>query len=190
MGTQYDEIEIFKRNVTSFAETSKDTDSDEVKYMTHSEIKVVNFDEVKNEYIRDMKLPITPCSNDALYVDADKKYYLVEFKNGKMNKLKIYNVQNKIYDSLLIFCDIVNQNISFCRENVSFILVYNEGKNPLEEGKQENPRVAIGKYFSAKANKKFIRFDLEKFRTLYFKDVDTFTEKEFEEKFINKVTLC
>lgn len=186
METQYDEIELFKKHVTTFCETSKDTDSDEVKYMTQSEIEVVNFDEVKNEYIQDMKLSVTPCSNDALYIDKEGKYYFVEFKNGKMNSKKIYNVQNKIYDSLLIFCDITSRNISFCRENVNFILVYNESKNPKEDGEtQESPRVAIGKHFSAKAKKKFIRFDLEKFKTIYFKEVDTFTEKEFMEKVVS-----
>lgn len=65
-------------------------------------------------------------------------------------------------------------------------MVYNESKNPKEDGEtQESPRVAIGKHFSAKAKKKFIRFDLEKFKTIYFKEVDTFTEKEFMEKVVS-----
>lgn len=117
----------------------------ELSYMTQSEIEVVNFDEVKNEYIQDMKLSVTPCSNGALYIDKEGKYYFVEFKNGKMNS-----------------------------------------KNPKEDGEtQESPRVAIGKHFSAKAKKKFIRFDLEKFKTIYFKEADTFTEKEFMEKVVS-----
>ena len=66
MTIQYDNIEIFKKNITSFKEVSQDTDGQEPGYMTHSEIQVVNFDKVKEDYIRDMKLFCTPCSNDAL----------------------------------------------------------------------------------------------------------------------------
>ena len=73
----------------------------------------------------------------------------------------------------------------FCREHVNFILVYNESKNPDDHTKPvENSRVAIGKYFSAKANKKFVRFDLNRFKKIYFKDIYTYTEKEFEEEFL------
>ena len=36
-------------------------------------------------------------------------------------------------DGLLLFCDIVDKNIKFTRENVIFILVYNEEKSPLTE---------------------------------------------------------
>lgn len=74
-----------------------------------------------------MSLSSTPCSNHALYIGKD----------------------NKIYDSLLIFNDIVHQNISFYRENLYFILVYNESKNGYEEceAKQEdNPKTRISKY--------------------------------------------
>lgn len=188
METQYDNLDIFRRSVMTFKETSKDTDSGEAKYMTQSEIEVVNFDEVKNRYIKDMKLSITPCSNDALYISATGEYYFIEFKNGVMKKEKIYNVYNKIYDSLLIFNDIINQNISFCRENVNFILVYNESKNPNEnEEILINPKVAIGKHFSSKAKTKFVRFDLNRFKKIYFKEVYTYTEKEFEEEFLAKL---
>lgn len=39
------------------------------------------------------------------------------------------DVIHKLKDSLLIFCDIFNANISFTRKNALFILVYNEEKN-------------------------------------------------------------
>ena len=76
MTIQYDNIEIFKKNITSFKEVSQDTDGQEPGYMTHSEIQVVNFDKVKEDYIRDMKLFCTPCSNDALYIGKDEKIFL------------------------------------------------------------------------------------------------------------------
>lgn len=185
MGKRYDNIEIFGKNIDTFQETSKDTDSGEIKYMMQSDVEVVNFDNVKNDYIQGMKLSNTPCSNDALYIDEQGEYFFVEFKNGVMKKDKIFNVYNKIYDSLLIINDIIGENISFCREHVNFILVYNESKNPDDHTKPvENSRVAIGKYFSAKASKKFVRFDLNRLKKIYFKDIYTYTEKEFEEEFL------
>lgn len=104
---KYEEIKIFKDNLSSFRETSRDTDGQEAGCMTNSEIQVINFDKVKESYISEMKLPNTPCSNDALYIGKDEKIFFVEFKNGVMKKEKIFNVYYKIYDSLLIFNDIV-----------------------------------------------------------------------------------
>lgn len=187
MEIQYDKIEIFNKNISSFKETSKDTDSGNIKYMTQSEVEVINFDKVKEDYVRDMKLSVTPCSNDALYIGREGKLYFVEFKNGVMKKDKVFNVYQKIYDSLLILNDIIGENISFCREHLNFILVYNESKNPYENGetaKEDSAKVRIGKYFAAKANKKYVRFDLERFKKIYFSDVFTFTEKEFEKIFL------
>lgn len=107
-----------------------------------------------------------------------------------MKKDKVFDVYNKIYDSLLIFNDIVDKNISFCRENVNFILVYNESKNPSERGKEhkeDSSKARIGKYFASKANKKYVRFDLERFQKIYFQEVYTYTEKEFERNFLSKL---
>lgn len=47
MGKQYKDIEIFNKNLSNLKETSKDTDSGTIEYMTESETEVVNFDAVK-----------------------------------------------------------------------------------------------------------------------------------------------
>lgn len=189
METPYDNVEIFKNNLSSFKDTSIDTDSDNVEYMTHSEIQVVNFDKVKENYIKDMKLKNTPCSIDALYINEINDYFFVEFKNGLMSNKKVFNVYNKIYDSLLIFNDILQTNISFCREHVNFILVYNGSKNP-EDGTSEtneDSRVKIAKYFTNKAGKHFVRYDMDKYQKIYFKNVFTYTEEEFENQFLSTI---
>lgn len=139
-----------------------------------------------------MFLSSTPCSNDALYIGKDNKIFFVEFKNGALgkNKKMIFNVYNKIYDSLLIFNDIVHQNISFCRENLYFILVYNESKNSYEECEtkhEDSPKAMIGKLIHNKAKKKFVRFGLDKFEKIYFKEVFTYTESEFENLFLTPI---
>ena len=115
---EYKKLEIFKKNLSTFKETSYDKDGKIPRYMTDSEIQVENFDKVKGNYIKGMNLSNTPCSNDALYLGEDKKFYFVEFKNGVMINPVVYNLHYKIYDSLLMFNDIVNENISFCRQNM------------------------------------------------------------------------
>ncbi len=199
MEIQYDKIALFRDNMSSLRETSKDSDSSNPECMTNSEIAVVNFDKVKESYIKDMKLSFTPCSNDALYIDKNGDLYFIEFKNGIMTRPMIFNVYNKIYDSLLIFNDIVGQNISFCRKHVNFILVYNESKNLSEdynnEGKnlskddkiknQDCSKAKIVKRLYSKAKKKYIRFGLERFEKLYFQEVFTYTQQEFEDSFLS-----
>lgn len=190
---EFNNIPIFKNNITTFKETSYDKDGKVPRYMTNSEIQVINFDKVKDCYIKDMFLSNTPCSNDALYIGKDNKIFFVEFKNGALekNRKMIFNIYNKIYDSLLIFNDIVHQNISFCRDNLYFILVYNESKNSYEEcetKQEESPKAMISKFIHNKAKKKFVRFGLDKFEKIYFKEVFTYTESEFENIFLSSIS--
>lgn len=187
----YDDLDIFKENISSFKETSRDSDGDMPGYMTNSEIQVINFDKVKESYIREMNLSNIPCSNDALYIGKDRGIVFVEFKNGVLKKSDIFNVYNKIYDSLLIFNDIVGENITFCRQNLSFILVYNERKNTCETndtGRQASSKAIISKYIHNKAKKKFVRFGLDRFEKIYFKEVYTYTQNEFEEIFLAEIS--
>lgn len=135
----------------------------------------------------------TPCSNDALYFGKDNKIFFVEFKNGVLDERprRNFNICKKIYDSLLIFNDIVNKNISFCRGNLYFILVYNENKNKREACKteqEESSKAIISKKIHKKAKKKFVRFGLDRFEKLYFKEVFTYTESEFEDAFLSQIS--
>ena len=172
--------EIFKSNITTFKETSKDDPEKgcEPKYMTQSEVEVINFDDVKKQYIHGMKLNSVPNSSDALFISRDGSYYLIEFKNGKISQKTQFNVYYKIYDSLLILNDIIKRNISFSRENIVFILVYNNEKNGMSY---------ITDGFSKKGNIQRPAFGLEKFEKLYFKEIHTYTEDEFERNFLEKI---
>lgn len=122
MEIKTDKQQLFKDNETTLKETSKDNSSKELLYMTQSQLKAADFDKVKSAYIRGMRLTDTPCSADALYCGKDNKVYLIEFKNGVMDKWTVYNVQEKIYTSLLIYTDIADTRISKCRENLIFFL--------------------------------------------------------------------
>lgn len=182
--------DIFCNNKSTLKETSLDSSSSE--YMTQSEIVVIDFDMVKKEYEKKIGLPYNEdgyaCSVDAIFC-SDERITFVEFKNGNMKNQK-NNVKNKLRDSLLIFGAITNQNISFTRENIDFILVYNGEKNPIPHQEQKkishelSAITSLGKSISKRGNQKLILFGLEKFEKLYFRQVYTFTQKEFEQYLI------
>ena len=180
---------ILNDSVCPLRETSKYNYGGNDFYMTNSTLSVVNFDLVKDRYIETLSVPETPKSSDAFYVDNSEEMYLIEFKSGKMDTKKIFDVRLKIFDSLLMLTDILNRGISHTRLNLSYVLVYNETKNPFTKDEKyglqiSQSRINIGKYFSKKGKKKFVRFSLERFERLYFKDVFTVTEEEFENDFV------
>lgn len=192
MNTQINKFKIFTDNFSTLKQASLDDNGDCKENMVSLETEVVDFDGVKNDYIKEMKLTKTPSSSDALYEDQKGQFYLIEFKNGRIDSRVGHSIRKKIYDSLLIFHDITKTDISFSRTHMNFVLVYNEGKNPCsgepyadEEDGPTPSRVAIGNYFSKKANTHFIRFDLEQFKTIYFRDIFTFSKEEFENYFLN-----
>ena len=119
MEIRYDEIEIFRNNISTLKKTSLDDENTVKQYMTDAEVSVVHFDRVKKAYVRSLepKPKFLPCSSDALYIGREGSVSFIEFKNGKINDKQKYNVYQKIYESLLIFCDITGESISFCREN-------------------------------------------------------------------------
>ena len=187
MDIQINKIKIFRDNLSTLKQTSLDDNGDCKESMISSDTEVVDFDGVKNDYIKDMKLTKTPSSSDALYEDQRGQFYFIEFKNGRIDNRVAFSIRKKMYDSLLIFHDLTKTDISFSRKHMNFILVYNENKNPrsreafaeAEDGPTPS-RVAIGNYISKKAKTHFIRFDLEQFKTIYFQDIFTFSKVEFE----------
>ncbi len=186
-----DDFEIFKNNLSTLKETSIDNHDGVDFYMTESVLEVINFDKVKDEYIKDMKLYEVPKSNDVLYIGQDGEITFIEFKNGQMIRDKIFNVRLKIFDSLLIFTDIIGQGINYTRTNMKYILVYNEEKNLPEITKttirNSNSRDEIAKkLIEQKGKGKFIKFNLERFKNLYFNDIYTYTKEEFEKNFVDK----
>lgn len=178
---------IFSDNISNLKELSiDDSDKDNIHYMTGSLKEAVDFDAVKTSYANDLGLSEECASSvDGIFKNSNNLVF-VEFKNGNMKGEK-RKVKDKIRDSLLIFGDITGVHITDTREWLEFVLVYNIEKNPMPNQVQREPvqesysRVEIAKHFSKKAKEEFIRFDLERFKTLYFKEVHTYSEEEFEE---------
>lgn len=185
-------------------------------YMVHSQLKVCEFDKVKEWYVSE-KVPMakpTPKSNDALYFDKDGCFF-IEFKNGKITDGVNYEINKKIYDSLFILFDLkymdsngsIVDTISYTRENMTYILVYNEenyrkceptrqtrdGIKRQKERQQDTSRGVSQSYHRELlykttrklAGEEFILFGLDQFKNYFFKNVCTYTEKEFQQKFID-----
>ena len=120
--------DVFSDYKSTLKECSKDnSDPKNVKFMTESQLEVINFDGIKTKYTNDIALSeICAASVDAL-LQMDEDLAFVEFKNGKVDKR---NVKDKARDSLLMLCDLMKRTISYTREHLDFIVVYNEERNP------------------------------------------------------------
>jgi hypothetical protein len=180
---------ILTRHISTLKETSKDDHNGIVTYMTNAEAHAINFDDVKSEYVSLLALSESPKSNDALFINSSDLATFIEFKNGYFDKPKEFAVRKKVYDSILILNDIINENISFSRKHLDYILVYNESKNPDSKTSYSSSesRDYIDKTLLGFGNERLIKFGLERFQGYCFKNVYTYTEKEFEENFVTSI---
>ena len=51
MEIRYDEIEIFRNNISTLKKTSLDDENTVKQYMTDAEVSVIHFDRVKKAYV-------------------------------------------------------------------------------------------------------------------------------------------
>ena len=187
---------------STLKELSKDNTNNE--YMTESEEIAIDFDEVKRIYIKDICPQHQPDSNDVLKYIGDE-FYFIEFKNGNMKNIK--NLNDKIFESLLMFSDITGKTISYTRIKGHYILVYNyeNSKNfirtLIEKRNERDCEKTLGSsevqdstYFddivfdiSSLANYNVDFFGLRAgFEKMYFKTVKTYHIKEFETEFVDR----
>lgn len=172
-------IEFFRDSITTLRETSYDEKNDE--YMTESMMHVIDFDAVTQKYIKGLNTSYFAASNDALIDIGNEKLAFVEFKNGSLKK---YKVRRKIYDSMLILCDLLDSDISEIREKLDYILVYNGEKHP---NVKEHPSYkVIANSVSEQANEKVTALELEEFEGFCFNKVYTYNTEEFYTNFVSK----
>lgn len=183
---------MFADHKSTLKECSEDnSDGSTIKFMTESQIEAVNFDKFKTKYTNDLRLSEECAASADALLQTDTGLAFVEFKNGKVNNR---NVKDKIRDSLLLFCDFTQKTISYTREHVDFIVVYNEEKNPLPNQYKKQTtadapsRTEISRYFLGKGNQELILFDLERYQHLYFREVHTYTKEQFG-NYIEKTLL-
>lgn len=172
---------ILHKNTTTLKETSKDDSNNQ--YMTLSKIETVNFDFVKRNYANSLGLSEEVVTSVDAVLPINNGILFIEFKNGKVDR----GIKDKARDSLLIFLEIVNKTIAFSRQNIDFILVFNLEKNPLpnqvKKGVlQDTPsRIDIGNHLMAKAGEELILFNLERYKSIYFRNIHTYPKEKFEE---------
>lgn len=182
---------LFSTHRTTLKKASCDDGSGVKKYMTNSLLEVVDFDKIKNDYLKECKLAEKPESNDALLEDDKGNYVFVEFKNGFIGKKIVFELQKKIYDSVFMFSGVTSLGIPVLRESLNYILVYNDKANCGNEDKvlQEKCKYIvssspsfdrIGKTTAKWANKEYVCFGLSFFKGFCFKEVHTYTQGEFK----------
>lgn len=154
-----------------------DSDKANVIYMVDAEQLAINFDKVKEYYAKLFESTQAPSSVDAILMVKDGLAF-VEFKNGELNNKEKRNINFKLRDSLLMFCDIMRCTLNRTRLMVDFVLVYNQEKNPSSKtSSYEN----IENYVGNLANERIVRFQLAKYRGIYFRNIYTVSVAEFNE---------
>ena len=184
---------LFKDNMDVLKNLSVDNSSPhEKRYVTDSQLPAVNFDRVKDVYTRQLHISNEcACSVDAL-LNIHGTPTFVEFKNGIVQNEQ-GNIKNKVRDSLLILCDVTGKHISYTRNSMDFILVYNAVRNPMTPNEESLAHEACGlqkpsgsleyicQQISRLSKQEFVRFNMKPLRGMYFKEVHTFTIDQFHE---------
>ena len=126
------EIDIFIKNKKSLLEVSLD-DSDKNNPVNMvdadkdiSKDIVIDFDDVKTAFCKKFhkSYEVFKSADALIYSEVNNNLIFVEFKNGKVKDIK-----TKLKDSLLVFSNILDVNLKFCREHLEYIVVYNYEKN-------------------------------------------------------------
>ena len=177
-------------SITTLQAASRDGSNGEE--LSGSQLSVINFDRVKTDYARRLNIS-EPKSVDALCLDPSGDFALIEFKNRRVDKREGYEVCQKAYDSILMLSDISSLLLQGMRKRGTFVLVYNEAKNR-DGAVGDDPKKAIQPSESREglvahaldrlAKTPQVRFGMEAFKGYCFKNVYTYTEKEFEERFV------
>lgn len=184
----------FKDYMDTLKETSKD--SNNAEYMTELTNGVINYDLFQEAYAKHYGKKVT-CSMDAL-VKAKDEWFFIEFKNGKIDKKQKTNISEKVGHSLYSFMDNINVKTEYCRNNVNFILVYNEQKNKhqgksnileKDEYQYSKERQTLVSHFPG-VKRDIILFQLDRYEKVYFKKVYTYTKKEFEGFVDKNIPAC
>lgn len=175
-----DYIDGYEDVIETVSEMSKDQDVPFVE----SDFKGINFDKITAQYFINNRIgdakgekknkgSYPGKSNDSV-VEYKNMDYFVEFKNSMYPKKK--ELYGKIRDSMLVYLDIIDEKLSYARENVGYILVFqiDKGFPKIEKGIRNLAKQEM-EYASIRTNCK----------GLYFKDVLFMSAEEFE-KFVCK----
>jgi len=199
------EIAIFADNKKSLCEVSLDnSDKNYPVNMIDNTYEyfqdmVVDFDGVKTDFCKSFsKSEEVFKSADALYFDKVKnKLVFVEFKNGKVKGIK-----EKLKDSLLVFSDIADVDLEFCRKHCEYIVVYNyeANKKYVEDEKQkleektksqtvDREYIKFANTISKYAKEELVLWNLNIMKDICVSDIHTYDTDEFKNSYTKKHIL-
>ena len=192
------ETDIFIDNKKPLFEVSKDSsDKENPVYMVGidediSKDIVIDFDDVKTAFCKKFHKSneVFKSADALLYSEVKNKLIFVEFKNGKVK-----DVKTKLKDSLLVFSNIVDVDLKFCRKYLEYIVVYNYEKNKQyveqekdkyrKEGQNKSPSLSeeyiegFVKPLFRLAKDEIILWDLKSMKDICVSEVHTYTVDEF-----------
>ena len=179
--TNLSQVAIFNNNIKTLHETSYDQSNNQ--YLTNSTVSAIDFDGVKNTYILSNSTISTSNmrSNDALVIldSTNGKFLFIEFKNGDIHSsLKKEEIRSKIAESLLILNDIIDEDLSFDRGHINYILVYNRSNNPSFQNQRNNSLTRIANSLASLSNMTYLINGFDRYKA-FFHDVKTINEIEF-----------
>lgn len=156
--------------------TLKQTSYDDAKkeYMTESEYPVIDFDAVKEAYLLNKGAKIEELKSADALVNCAQKIVFIEFKNGSMKHEK-KGVKEKMKDSMFILADLLDCTIDYVRNNVAFVLVYNNSKNPRSSPAMDTLAEIVAKL----GHDRICRFGFDNYRELYFGKIVTYNDEQF-----------
>lgn len=151
--------------------TSEDDSKNPSEYMSQIKTKVIDFDEVKKNYLKyhDMNEDNAK-SVDALYKLNDK-LCMTEFKNGDFKSSEIIE---KALSSVMMYMDITGCCLDEFRKNSVFVLVYNEKE------KKINSRQRVASYKAKSSNRRYSKFQLDHLWDFCFEKVVEIEKDEFD----------
>lgn len=192
------ETDIFIDNKKPLFEVSKDSsDKENPVNMVDSDKDiskdiVIDFDDVKTAFCKKFHKSneVFKSADALLYSEVKNKLIFVEFKNGKVK-----DVKTKLKDSLLVFSNIVDVDLKFCRKYLEYIVVYNYEKNKqyVEQEKDKYRKEGQNKSQSLSeeyiegfvkplfrlAKDEIILWDLKLMKDICVSEVHTYTVNEF-----------
>lgn len=181
-------------NPSDFRVVSLDSSVNPQVIMIDSTKSIYNFDDIKDKLYKNMN------SCDGIIFN-NEDIILIEFKNGVLewnevagycvtnptvlcdevskrkkteNRLRKRDLANKVSDSLLIISDLTEDSLQNLKTKISYILVYNSVKNPLDE---------IHMIAAKNACKPMQRFGLGVKYGKFCKTIETLTVDEFKAKY-------
>lgn len=179
---QFDETKI----CSTLGETSEDDNGNRV---IDSDIEVYDFDEVTKEIadIYRAKKPVKSC--DALYIKDDTHIYLIEFKNTRKSNMRIKELKQKAFDSILslAFSFFPRLSLDELKERVSLIVVYNNDAVSEKEQKSEHFQLFKNKLEQFSRPERTVLFGLKIYEDVLYKEVITVEKDIFMQEIYDSI---